>query len=625
MSNVESNAAPTLRKRRRAGVFLRLQRSRAAEDSGAALILVVAVGAVLSMLMTLLVVVTVNGMRQATDDADWNAALAAAYAGIDEYQSRLSADTSYYRYGNAASTFSASSAITPDDTNPAFGVGASGTWAQLSGADGTARGEFRYEVDNSTYGTTGRIRLRSTGKVGDATRTLIADLKQQGFIDFLYFTDLEVTDPAVASSAPASSCYDAGTPPALRYGWNSRPSGSTNPCNDISFGAFDTIDGPLHSNDTIRACGTVFKGMVTTGKPSAPYYLNQSANGGTCATPTFEVVGSPAYAGVSGMPATNSELKKETRSDLTATDVPRPGCLYTGPTQFTFYADGTVNIKSPFTKATRIANAGSTSGSAPSECGAISALQSVAGATITVPENNVMYVQNVPAVTSDVNYWAASNDPANFTCTSTGSTGQRGWRFGTGSNAPGYPLRTSSTSTTEVATTTSPYGCRTGDAFVKGEFNGASTIAAENSIFIVGDLTYVDQNDDILGLVGNNAVWVYNPVNSSNTFLLSKNRTIHAAILSVAHTFQVQNYAVSGSGARGTLTVLGAIAQKYRGPVATATSGGSIVSGYAKNYIYDNRFKFKAPPKFLNPVTTTYGVTSWVETSAVFAADGSAR
>lgn len=616
----------TTDQRGRAGVFLRLQRRRAHDDSGAALILVVAVGAMLSMLMTLLVVVSVNGMRQATADADWNAALAAAYAGIDEYQSRLSADTSYYRYGNAASTFSASSAVTPDASNPAFGVGAGDTWATLSGADGTARGEFRYEVDNSSYGTTGRIRLRSTGKVGNATRTLIADLKQQGFIDFLYFTDLEVSDPAVASSAPAASCYDTGTPPAIRYGWNSRPTSTTNPCNDISFGAFDTIDGPVHSNDTIRACGATFKGVVTTGKPTAPYYLNRTATGGTCATAaTFEITGSPAYAGVTGMPATNSELKKETRTDLTSTDVPRPGCLYTGPTQFTFYANGTVNIKSPFTKATRIGNAAATSGSAPAECGAVSALQSVAGATITVPENNVMYVQNVPAVAGDVNYWASSTNPSNFTCTSTGDAGVRGWRFGTGANAPGYPLRTGTTSTTEVATTTSPYGCRVGDAFVKGEFNGAATIAAENSVFVVGDLTYVDQNDDMLGLVGNNAVWVYNPANSSNTFLLGKNRTIHAAILSVAHTFQVQNYGVSGSGARGTLTVLGAIAQKYRGPVATATSAGTIVSGYAKDYIYDNRFKYKAPPKFLNPVTTTYGVTSWVESSAVWAADGSAR
>lgn len=600
--------------------------TRARDDSGAALVLVVAVGAVLSMLMTMLVVVSVNGMRQANQDADWNAALAAAYAGIDEYQSRLSADTSYYRFGNAASPFSSSSTVTEDSGNPAFGVGTSGTWATMSSSDGSeSRGDFRYEVDNSAYGSTGRIRIRSTGRVGDATRTLIADLKQQGFIDFLYFTDLEVSDPAVAGT-PDGSCFDTGTPPAIRYGWNSRPTNSSNPCRDISFGRFDTIDGPVHSNDTIRACGTTFKGMVTTGKPTSPYSLNRGATNATCDAADFEVAGSPAYGGVTGMPATNSELKKETRTDLSGTDVPRPGCLYTGPTQFTFFADGTVNIKSPFTKATRIANSASTSGSAPAACGTISALQSVAGATITVPDNNVVYVQNVPAVTSDVNYWAAATNPTNFSCTSTGDTGIRGWRFGTGANAPGYPLRTGATSTTEVATTTSPYGCRVGDAFVKGQFNGALTLAAENSVFVVGDITYVDQNEDILGLVGNNAIWVYNPVNSSSSFLLSNNRTIHAAILSLAHTFIVQNYGVTGSGARGTLTVRGAIAQKYRGPVATANAtSGAIVSGYAKNYVYDTRFKYKAPPKFLNPVTTTYGVTSWVESAAAWTANGAAR
>lgn len=604
--------------------------ARVRDDSGAALVLVVAVGAILSMLMTLLVVVSVNGMRQANRDADWNAALAAAYAGIDEYQSRLSADTSYYRFGNSASSFSAGSTVTADSTNPAFGVGASGTWATMRSSDDTAaRGEFRYEVDNSTYGSTGRIRIRSTGRVGDATRTLIADLKQQGFIDFLYFTDLEVSDPAIAGT-PATSCFDTGTPPAIRYGWNARTTRSDNPCNDISFGAFDTIDGPVHSNDTIRACGTRFKGMVTTGKPTSPYYLTRTARNASCSDADFDLAGSPAYGGVTGMPATNSELKKETRTDLTATDVPRPGCLYTGPTQFTFNADGTVNIKSPFTKATRIGDAGATAAaaSAPAACGTISALQSVAGATITVPDNNVVYVQNVPAITTDANYWAPATNPANFTCATTppatGTSDTRGWRFGTGTNPPGYPLRTGVAATTEVPSAESPYGCRVGDAFVKGQFKGALTLAAENSVFIVGDITYVDQNADILGLVGNNAIWIYNPVNSSNGFLLPTNRTVHAAILSLAHTFLVQNYAVSGS--RGTLTVRGAIAQKYRGPVATANqTTGAIVSGYAKNYVYDTRFKYKAPPKFLNPVTTTYGVTSWVETAAAWAANGAAR
>jgi len=583
-------------------------------ERGAAMITVMGVGLVLAMLMSLLVVTTVNGMKQARADANWNAALAAAYAGVDDYQSRLSADTSYYRFGNPASSFSATSTVTlPSETNKAFGVGATGTWANVSGS--TERAQFRYEVDNSKYATTGRIRVRATGRVGDATRTVTADLKQQGFIDYLYFTDYEAQDPSVAGTSNIS-CFTDATKTTLKYSWAGRTVGST--CNEISFGAADDLQGPVHSNDTIRACGSRFEGTVTTADSRSPYYSARNSSGSTCTKPTFELAGYPSYSGgVVGMPATNSELKKETRTDLVATEVPRPGCLYTGPTQFTFYANGTVNIKSPFTKKTRIGNANSTTGTSPAECGTISALQSSAGATITVPENNVMYVQNVPSVTSDVNYWSSSTNPTNFTCTTASSTsaGKPGWSFGTGSSKIAFP------SSTEKPPTTTTYGCRAGDVFVSGEFNGAATLAAENYVFVTGDITYVNDQEDILGLVGNNAVWVYNPLTSTGNALLAKNRTIEAAILSVAHTFQVQNYDAGSS--RGTLTVLGAIAQKYRGTVAT-TSGSSIVTGYAKDYRYDDRFKFYAPPKFLNPVTTTYGVTSWVESKAVFAADGSA-
>lgn len=525
-------------------------------DRGAALVMVMAVGMVLSMLMAILVVVSVNGARQASKDADCNAALAAAYAGVDEYQS------------------------------PA---------------------QFRYEVDNSTYATSGRIRVRSTGEVGDVTRTVTADLKQQGFIDFLYFTDYEVQDPDIVGK-PDKGCYkDPDTRTVLKYAWETR---TASDCNEITFASRDVITGPVHSNDTIRTCGTRFEGTVTTANTKSPI----TVNGSGCAETKFTLAGYPTRSdGVIGMPATNSELKKETRSDLEDSDVPRPGCLYTGPTQFTFAANGTVTIKSPFTKMTRIGNAAASVGSAPDECGKITDLQSPAGATIPVPENNVLYVQNVPAVSGDVNYWAPSATPAKFSCTSTASNkGRRGWTF----DGVGYPVAD------EVAADPTPYACRAGDAFVSGRFKGAATVSAENYVFVVGDITYVDAKEDILGLVGNNAVWVFNPLDSSKKPLLGKNRTINAAILSVAHTFQVQNY--SRGGKRGDLTVLGAIAQKYRGPVGT-TSGGSINNGYVKAYTYDERFKFKAPPKFLNPVTTTYGVTTWVESAAAFLANGAAR
>lgn len=573
------------------------------DETGAALILVVGVGMVLAMLMSLLVVVSVSGMRQARTDADWNAALAAAYAGIDEYQSRLATDTTYYRFGNPAAAFSSTSTVTlpTSPANPAFGIGTTGTWASVSGSDG--RSEFRYEVDNSKYATTGRIRVRATGRVGDATRTIVADLKQQGFIDFLYFTDYEVQDPAVAGT-PSTSCYTDSSRTRLKYSWEGRTMGTT--CNEIAFGDSDEQDGPVHSNDTIRACGSLFSGPVTTADTRSPFYIRRDSNGTLCTAATFTMAGYPAYAGSMGMPATNSELKKETRTDLTD-DVPRPGCLYTGPTQITFNANGTMTVKSPFTKKTRIANANSTAGSTPAECGSISALQSVAGATITVPENNVIYVQNVPAVSTDVNYWASGSWPSNFVCTT-----NTGWKLGTGSAASGYPA------TSETPPTSTSYGCRSGDVFVKGSLDGAATVATENYVYIVDDITYVDSQDDILGLIGNNAVWIWNPVNRYGNLLdTSQNRRVDAAILSVAHTFQVQNYDKGSS--RGTLTVNGAIAQKYRGVVRRGSAG------FAKDYNYDTRFKYMAPPKFLNPVTTTYGVTTWVETAAAFGADGAAR
>ena len=75
---------------------------------------------------------------------------------------------------------------------------------------------------------------------------------------------------------------------------------------------------------------------------------------------------------------------------------------------------------------------------------------------------------------------------------------------------------------------------------------------------------------------------------------------IDAAILSLTHSFIVDNY-YCGAGL-GTLSVSGAIVQAYRGTVGT-TSG----TGYIKNYTYDNRLKYRSPPKFLNPLKAGWG------------------
>jgi Tfp pilus assembly protein PilX len=555
------------------------------EEEGFALIVVIAIGAVLMILATVAVTSAISGTMKARNDQAWNAALSAAYAGIDEYQSRLSNDSFYVQYGNSSADFSSGSTLTlPTGTqeNPAFGIGTTGTWATVAGSGGTAK--FRYEVNTSKYFDTGVIQVRSTGLVNGVTRSIIADLRQTGFIDFLYFTDYEIQDPDI--SGEGIGC--------VKYEWAGRSSS----CTGIQFGKNDVINGPLHSNDTLLICESEFNGNVTTSnsqnKGSGRLYMIPSG----CGTADFKT--GIGYAPTVGMPTTNAQMKRETRSDLTTQGVPNPGCLYTGPTSIVFNSDGTMTVKSPWTKKTQTTGDPASGGSTPAMCGTTTALRSSAGATITVPDRNLIFVQNVPTVSSDPNYWSGSGQPS---CAKNG-------------NSLGYPISKESASS-------SAYGCKNGDLFVQGTLKGQVTLAAENYVYVTGDIKYKDSSTDILGLVGNNAVWVWNPMDKNGDKLLSgSDREIDAAILSVAHTFQVQNYRYTGK--RGDLTIKGAIAQKFRGPVGTS-SGGVIVNGYNKDYNYDPRLKYTAPPKFLSPVTTTYGVTTWMDTTAAMNADGSYR
>ncbi len=167
--------------------------------------------------------------------------MAAAYAGIEEYQSRLANDPTYLSTAIRASPFSNGTgerigrgqrrrSADRHEENEAFGVGAAGTWADVAGSGGEA--SYRYEVDNSQYYETGTLYLRSTGRVGDETRTIVADLRQQGFIDFLYFTDYEIQDP-VMSGANAASCvryaYAGGHRPDAARSPSARTMSSTAP------------------------------------------------------------------------------------------------------------------------------------------------------------------------------------------------------------------------------------------------------------------------------------------------------------------------------------------------------------------------------------------------------------
>uniref|UniRef100_UPI0037041AA7 hypothetical protein n=1 Tax=Vibrio cidicii TaxID=1763883 RepID=UPI0037041AA7 len=185
--------------------------------------------------------------------------------------------------------------------------GQTGSWAQIPWASGNR--SYRYEIDNSKYSTQGTIRVLATGRAGNVTRSILASVRQKGFIDFLYFTDYEVQDPAITGKSVAL---------CEQY----YPTRVDSNCGGaIQFGPSEVVNGPLDSNDALYICGGHFMGPVTTYYHTAPYYRN-------CGAATFDQ-GPPQPGDKLVMPPTNTQMKQETRGDLLTTDVPRPGCLYT--------------------------------------------------------------------------------------------------------------------------------------------------------------------------------------------------------------------------------------------------------------------------------------------------------
>jgi hypothetical protein len=122
-------------------------------------------------------------------------------------------------------------------------------------------------------------------------------------------------------------------------------------------------------------------------------------------------------------------------------------------------------------------------------------------------------------------------------------------------------------------------------------------------------------------MVSNNFIRVYHPVknvvpNSSGGYDCTNdggpapNVTVDAAILSLAHSFIVDNYFCGAT--IGTLTVNGAIAQKFRGPVGMSL-GNTAVTGFTKTYAYDDRLRFRSPPRFIDPVAAGWQVQLYTE------------
>jgi hypothetical protein len=411
---------------------------------------------------------------------------------------------------------------------------------------------FRYTPDTTKTGVSGTIYLTSTGKSRSVMRTVKVGIRRQGFLDFLYLTDYEIVDPAL-SGDPGSCQFRAWQKNAASpTGWGPNPSN----CSIVYWTDSAVLNGPVHTNDGLYVCGSpTFNGDTDT-------YYNSPASQSVANVTHF--VGPGQVLNPLGCP--NNPLFQRLNDPASGANLPFPpanmairtqadgavggtGCLYTGPTTITLHNSGNTGQMDVVSALTKSTNPG---------CGP--------GTNLALPANGVVYVQTVPAGLSDPNHSSCTGSACN------------------------------------------------GDVNVSGTLAGQLTIAAQNDIIIRNNLVYhqFPSGTDVLGLIANNNVALYHPVNSSGVNQAGSltDPTIDAAILALSHSFFVQNW--TKGTPLGNLTINGVITQEYRGAVGTF-SGTSINHGYNKAYTYDTRLKYLSPPYFLSPTQSAWQRISYSE------------
>lgn len=526
---------------------------RRAAEAGFTLVTVMGT-LLIASLLSVATFAAVNGdARESGKDVGRKQALAAAEAGVNDYLFHLNQDNAYWTKCTGVPDPNAVNDVWDGSgTDPRKWRNVPGSTAQyaieLLPVSPYTKCTPGNNVASSMIDRSSRtLRIRVTGRVPTAAgmdyRSVIAAVKRDGFLDFLYFTDYETSDSvwyAIATkgrptggpqgdviSWAANNCnqtYWRDGRGSLKWNGKYTDTNTTAPtitCTQIQFANKDVVAGPLHTNDDLYTCDSPTFGRTAQDRIESGQSFRPAC--GASNTPNFKGTFLQDQK-VIGMPATNAQLKQIT--------------------QAAYLLSGTQTIQ------LRVDD------------------MLVNGTAMPYPPNGVLYVQN------------------NGYC-------------------PAYQALSPDSNTTNC-----------GNVRLTGSYGHDLTIATENDIVIDGDVTR--SGDAMLGLIANQFIRVANPSNhydstdptKCDNYAVTANRQIDAAILSLQHSFTVDNYYCGHP--LGTLTVNGVIAQKFRGPVGTGGASGAV-TGYIKAYNYDDRMAYRSPPNFLDPVQSAWRIARYTE------------
>jgi hypothetical protein len=523
------------------------------------------------------------------NDEDQKRAYAAAEAGVQDYFFHLTQDNAYW--AKCTSPTPAHPALNQYQASPLRTRPVPGATTSYAIELIPANGKRACDVNDATGSMivsaggpmSGTFSIRSDGFSNGVRRSIVATFRRRSFLDYLYFTDMETSDPAwyvlksngkpTRSGVYRSSGHGNGTftpttgaqdmltwaaANCTRYWRNGRgdqawPTGNDNAwqeqdadgtwgststddvgCNEIQFVTGDHIDGPLHTNDDILVCGAPTFGTDADDsiEVSGSGWRQGCGNGGPNVLGTWK-----PFSPVLTPPPSSTSLKQ----------IADPSYVFKGKTTIEF-TGGSIRVTNANLRPTT--------------------------QTLGYPPNGVIYVDHDPV---------------------------------TGCAVQAYQ---------PLAPYNDPVGC--GVAYVRGTYTDDLTIASAKDIVVNGNIAR--SGDRMLGLIADNFVRVYHPTSpdpdspDDKTDCVNNNSptniSIEAAILALNHSFTVDSYFCGAP--LGSLSVIGTIAQKFRGPVGTG-SGDNISTGYFKSYRYDDRLRLREPPHFLDPVQASWRLQRYAE------------
>lgn len=533
---------------------------------GLTLVMAVVVGATLAY--------ATNLRPQVVRNASWNAAMAAAQAGVDDYVAQLNRKDNYWIDVDCANQ--ALKGPRAGSNSCGWNSSTQAGWVNVQNGVPSA-GAFHYDVDAGSFWKDGSIWVESTGKVDDVSRTIQVRVSRGGSTDFLYYTDFEDSDPAnfvayppggskslASGGAKYDECGKSGASVAS-YWWTDRSGGQSygnnyratnNYCQEIQFAKSDVLDGAVHFNDSPLMSNSgsgsgvrpTFLQGYQTADPRCTRALGKAdgsgvgtnAGKGNCwrsASTTNPYVGNAG-----AIPA--SPLYLPDNSDKFAGF---PGCHYYGDTRIRFKNDGTMDVWNTSSSGQSLLNpttpAGTNCGNAASFVPASGQKHPATKQNVPVPNDMVIYVTAattgsatcVPGqVVNGTTSGSTSNDviPQGGGPTGTGVADVSYYNPSSVSTATSKTYRKiNSTTWQQQGSTTGPsatltgdvhpttFDCGLGNVYVEGSIKGRVTIAAQNNIIVTNDLTVASTptgsapvGPDMSGLVAANSVVVYHPV-----------------------------------------------------------------------------------------------------------------